>query len=97
MKKASNSTMNALIVQENFVDDEFDGVEVWSTNSKDEEIRKPMHGRTFAVKEYREELAGRCLMVNTGVSQMRGYTTDGRCDEENQKEHKCNIQNFRKI
>ncbi|KAL7609655.1 hypothetical protein Lser_V15G12997 [Lactuca serriola] len=36
-KKASNSSMNALIVQENAREDEFGGVEVWSTESEDEE------------------------------------------------------------
>ena len=35
-KARSNNTMNALIVQENNVDDEFGGVEVWSTDTEDE-------------------------------------------------------------
>ncbi|XP_052626769.1 uncharacterized protein LOC128133398 [Lactuca sativa] len=33
------------------VDDDFGGVEVWSTNSEDEEVRKPTHGRALLVKE----------------------------------------------
>ena len=33
------------------MDDEFGGVEVWSTDSEDEEVRKPSHGRAFVVKE----------------------------------------------
>ena len=38
-KKASNSSMNALIVQENAREDEFGGVEVWSTDFEDEEYQ----------------------------------------------------------
>ena len=50
-KKATNNSMNALIMQENVVDDEFGGMEVWSIESEDEEVRKPMHGRAFVAKE----------------------------------------------
>ena len=39
-KKATNSSMNALILQENADEDEFGGVEVWSTDSEDEEAGK---------------------------------------------------------
>nr|KAJ0226213.1 hypothetical protein LSAT_V11C100043120 [Lactuca sativa] len=37
-KKAYNNSMNALIVQENVVDDKFGGAEVWSKDSEDEEM-----------------------------------------------------------
>ena len=70
-KKTISNSMNALIVQENIVDDEFEGVEVWSTDFEDEEVRKPTHGKVFVAKEDNIEFAGRCLMVTTGVSQMR--------------------------
>ena len=50
-KVGSNNTMNALLVQGYNVDDDFGGVEVWSTNSEDEEVRKPTHGRALLVKE----------------------------------------------
>ncbi|XP_052620940.1 uncharacterized protein LOC128126844 [Lactuca sativa] len=71
----------------NTVDDEFGDVEVWSTDSKDEEVRKPTHGRALLVKE--EVVAGKCLMVTSGVSQMRDYTTDGGLDEAKEREDKC--------
>ncbi|KAI3508867.1 hypothetical protein L1887_23887 [Cichorium endivia] len=44
-------------------DDEDGAVEVWSTDLEDEELRKPTHGR--------------CLMVQTNVSEQQGYSTDG--------------------
>ncbi|XP_052625874.1 uncharacterized protein LOC128132911 [Lactuca sativa] len=48
---ANNITMNALIVQDTGNHDEFGGVEVWSTDSEDEEVRKPTHGKAMLVKE----------------------------------------------
>jgi len=83
----NNKTMNALIVQDTGDRDEFDGVEVWSTDSEDEEVRKPTHGKAMLVKE--EPVAGRCLMVTEGVSQMRGYTTDGGIEGEWEREDRC--------
>ncbi|XP_052627489.1 uncharacterized protein LOC128134106 [Lactuca sativa] len=38
IKKSTNVSMNALIVKEHVIDDEFGGVEVWSTDSEDEEV-----------------------------------------------------------
>ena len=55
-------------------DDEFGGVQVWSTDSEDDEVRKPTHGKAYVAKS--GDAGGRCLMV-TDVSQMRGYNTDG--------------------
>nr|AGM34082.1 hypothetical protein [Lactuca sativa] len=81
---ANNKTMNALIVQDTGNSDEFGGVEVWSTDLEDEEVRKPTHGKAMLVKE--EPAAGRCLMVTEGVSQMRGYTTDGGLEDEKERE-----------
>ena len=43
--------MNALIVQENADEDEFGGVEVWSTDSEDEEVRKPTLGKAYVPKD----------------------------------------------
>lgn len=62
-KAIANNTMNALIVQENLVDDEFGGMEVWSTDSEDEEVRKPIHGMASVAKEAETEVAWKCLMV----------------------------------
>ena len=50
------------------MDDEFGGVEVWSTNSGDEEVRKPSPGKAFVAKEDSSELVGKCLVVTAGVS-----------------------------
>ena len=50
-----------LIVQDGSDDD--GQVDVWSTDLEDDEIRKPTHGK--------------CLMVQNGVSDQRGYATDG--------------------
>ncbi|XP_052627139.1 uncharacterized protein LOC128133664 [Lactuca sativa] len=71
----------------NTVDDEFGGVEVWSTDSEDEEVRKPTHGRALLVKE--EQVTRKCLMVTSEVSQMRGYTTDKGRDEAKEREDRC--------
>ena len=80
-KKTNDKSMHALIVQEDVAENEFGGVEVLSTDSEDEEVRKPTHGREFVVKSEGSEVAGRCLMVTVGVSHMRGYTTDDGCEE----------------
>ena len=58
--------MNALIVNDTSNNDEFGGVEVWSADLDDEEVRKPTHGKAMLVKE--EYVARRCLMVTEGVS-----------------------------
>ncbi|KAL7610003.1 hypothetical protein Lser_V15G12622 [Lactuca serriola] len=73
-KAATNPSMNALIVQGSAEDDEFGGVQVWSTDSKDDEVRKPSHGKAYVARD--GESSGKCLMV-TEVSHMRGYNTDG--------------------
>ena len=62
--ETKNNTMNALIVQGTGDNDEFGGVQVWSTDSEDEEVRKPTHGKALLVKE--ENVEGRCLMVTDG-------------------------------
>ena len=78
-KKNADNTMHALIFQENEAEDEFGRVEVWSTDSEDEEVRRPSHGRSFIAKDEGLQLHGRCLMVTSEVSELRGYATDGRC------------------
>ncbi|KAI3700158.1 hypothetical protein L2E82_44777 [Cichorium intybus] len=61
LKKVDASTIkSAFVVQE---DSKYGAVEVWSTDSDDEEVRKPTHGR--------------CLMVKGDSSEFRGYSTDG--------------------
>ena len=50
-KKSNDKSMHVLLVQENVEENEFGGVEVWSTNSEDEEVCKPTHDRAFIVKE----------------------------------------------
>ncbi|XP_052625919.1 uncharacterized protein LOC128132944 [Lactuca sativa] len=73
----------------NIADDEFGGVEVWSTDSKDEEVCKPTDGRNFVAKKGNFELGGRYLMVTAGVSPMRGYITKGEGEEAKEREDKC--------
>ncbi|XP_052625994.1 uncharacterized protein LOC128133027 [Lactuca sativa] len=85
-KSTANPSMNALIVQGSVADDEFGGVEVWSTDSEDDEVRKPSHGKACVAKE--ESSGGRCLMVSE-VSQMRGYNTDDRSNEPKEQQDMC--------
>ncbi|KAL7586974.1 hypothetical protein Lser_V15G40724 [Lactuca serriola] len=85
-KSTANPSMNALIVQGSVVDDEFGGVEVWSTDSEDDEVRKPSHGKACVAKE--ESSGGRRLMVSD-VSQMRGYNNDGGSNEPKEQQDMC--------
>ena len=85
-KAATNPSMNALVVQGLVDDDEFGGVQVWSTDSEDDEVRKPTHGKAYVAKS--DDASGRCLMV-TDVSQMRGYNTDGGNEEAKEREDVC--------
>ncbi|KAL7591115.1 uncharacterized protein LOC111887420 [Lactuca sativa] len=55
----------------------------------DEEVRKPTHGRDFVAKEDECVAEAKCLMVTAGVSQMRGYITDGGQDEVKEREDRC--------
>ena len=73
--------MNALIVQENADEDEFGGVEVQSTDSEDEEVRKPTHGKACVEKEVGS--AGKCLIVTASSS------TESASEEPNLTENKC--------
>ncbi|XP_052621579.1 uncharacterized protein LOC128127195 [Lactuca sativa] len=69
---------------------EFGGVEIWSTDSEDEEVCKPTDGRAFVAKEDGSSFTGSCLMVTNDVSQMRGYTTDGGYEEtKERRDDKC--------
>ena len=85
-KSTTNPSINALIVQGSVNDDEFGSTEVWSTDSEDDEVRKPTHGKAYVAKE--ESSGGRCFMV-TDVSQMRGYNTDGGSDGPKVQEDMC--------
>ena len=40
--------MPDLIVQENVAENRFGGVDIWSTDSVDDEVRRLTHGRAFA-------------------------------------------------
>lgn len=51
-------------------------MEVWSTDSEDEEVCKLTHGEYFIVKVEVLEYEGKCLMVCNDVSEQRGYATD---------------------
>ncbi|XP_052625831.1 uncharacterized protein LOC128132873 [Lactuca sativa] len=64
---------------ENIVNDEFDGVEVWSIDSEDEEVRTPSHGRAYVAREGVVVSAGKCLMI----------TTESKHEKEKVKEDKC--------
>ena len=64
-----------LVVQEENDDGR---VKVWSTDSEDDEIRKPTHGGYFVLKSEKEGYASKCLMVQSGNSKPKGYATDGR-------------------
>ncbi|KAL7593349.1 hypothetical protein Lser_V15G31515 [Lactuca serriola] len=85
-KSTANPSMNALIVQGSVADDEFGSTEVWSTNSEDDEVRKPTHGKAYVAKE--ESSGGRCFMV-FDVSQMKGYNTDSGSKEPKVQEDMC--------
>ncbi|XP_052621713.1 uncharacterized protein LOC128127298 [Lactuca sativa] len=82
-KKNSAGPMNALIIQEKVIDDEFGGVEVWSTDSEDEKVRRPTHDSAFVTRQEDEKVTGRCLMVTDGV------TTESEHEEPNLHEEKC--------
>ena len=60
-KKNVANAKPALIVQEG--GDEFGSVEVWSTDSEDDEVQKPTHGGCFVAKSEASEYEGRCVMV----------------------------------
>ena len=83
--------MNALIVQGSVDDDEFGGVQMWSTDSEDDEGRKPSHGKAYVARG--EESSGKCLMV-TDVSQMRGYNTNGGNEDSKEQEDHASQQNL---
>ncbi|KAL7583919.1 hypothetical protein Lser_V15G43916 [Lactuca serriola] len=85
-KSTANPSMNALIVQGSVANDEFGGVEVWSSDSEDDEVRKPSHGKAYVAKE--ESSGGKCLMVSD-VSQMRGYNTDGGNEDTKVQQNLC--------
>ena len=65
----------ALIVREN--EDEFGRIELWSTDSEDEEVRRPTHGECFVAKAEFPKYEGKCMMVHNDVSEQSGYSTDG--------------------
>ena len=73
-KKIFDDVKPALIVQEQ--NDEFGGVEVWSTDSKEEEVSRLTHGRSFVAKDEVSQFSGRCLMVSNELSEQRGYMSD---------------------
>ena len=75
-KKKANNAIPALVVHKNNDENNFGGVEVCSTNSEDEEVKKTTHGKSLVAKEGESHVGGRSFMVINGVSQMRGYTTD---------------------
>ncbi|KAL7609531.1 hypothetical protein Lser_V15G12916 [Lactuca serriola] len=87
-KAATNPSMNALVVQDSVDDDEFGGVQVWATDSEDDEVRRPTHGKAYVAKS--GDAGGRCLMV-TDISQMRGYNTDGGNKADKGREDVCFI------
>lgn len=57
----------ALAVEE----DNSDGgnIEVWSTDSEDEEVRKPTYGAYFVVNTSKEAKRGKCIMVQCKSSE----------------------------
>ncbi|KAL7589973.1 hypothetical protein Lser_V15G41428 [Lactuca serriola] len=81
-KTATNPSMNALIIQGSAADDEFGGVQVWSTDSEDDEVRRPSHGKAYVARG--DESSGKCLMV-TDVSHMRVES----CIKEGNKYKNC--------
>ena len=88
-KKFTDNSTPALIVLENTTGNDFRGVEIWSTDSEDDEVRKHTHGRAFVAKDG-SKFAGSCLMVTNDVSQMTGYTTNGGYEEtKERRDEKC--------
>lgn len=73
-KKSIDNVMPALIVQED--EYEFGRVEVWSSDSKDKEVCRPTHERSFVAKDDASQFCGRCLMVSNEASKLRGYATN---------------------
>ena len=73
-EKNARNTKLALIAQEG--GDEFGSVEVWSTDSKDDEVQNPTHGGCFVAMLELSEYDGRCLMVQSEVSEQSGYATN---------------------
>lgn len=73
-RKNAENVKPALIVQED--EDEFGQVEVWSTDSEDEKVRKPMHGECFVAKVVAKEHAGKCLVVHGEVSEQKEFVTE---------------------
>lgn len=69
----SKSNGKALILEE---DDNDGRVEVWSTDSEDEEIWRPTHGKGFIVKEDKIFDGGKCLMVGSTDSEIQEYFTN---------------------
>ena len=63
-----------MILQEN--DDEFGRVKVWSTDSEDDEVRRPTHGGCFVEKDQVPVYQGRCLTVNNNVSEQKGCASN---------------------
>ena len=51
--------------------------EVWSTDSEDDEVRKPTHGWCFVAKSKLQGYEGKCVMVQNGALEQKGYATDG--------------------
>ena len=74
-KKNVDHSNPAFIMQED--DDEFGRVEVWSTDSEDEEVRRPAHGECFIMKVELLKYEGKCMMVHSDISDQRGYASDG--------------------
>lgn len=73
-KKNSLAVKLVLIVEE---ESDEGRVEVWSIDSKDDEVRKPTHGGCFVVKSEKESYASKCLMVHSCNSEPIEYVTGG--------------------
>lgn len=88
-KKADNS-MFALIVLQKAAENEFGGVEIWSTDSGDDKVRRPTHDREFVAKEKSSHFGGRCLVVTNESSQTQGSTTEGESGAVSQRDQSVN-------
>ncbi|KAL7603227.1 uncharacterized protein LOC111890346 [Lactuca sativa] len=69
-KKKDDNVMPVLVVHENNDENECGGVEVWSTDSKDEEVRKPTHGKSLVAKRepHEDEIDANCFQCESIVS-----------------------------
>lgn len=59
-----------------YMDDSDGQGKVWSTDSKDDEVCQPTHGKRFMVREQKSRIEGKCLMLGSTDFESQWYFTD---------------------